>query len=77
MSGARNSFQLFSIGSTVQGSPTLVTPATFQSLDAREVQEIERWLKQEPAIMGEPSSSPPIRTRPGKIGKNAARPPTS
>jgi alkylated DNA nucleotide flippase Atl1 len=54
MSGARNSFQLFSIGSTVQGSPTLVTPATFQSLDAREVQEIERWLKQEPAIMGEP-----------------------
>jgi alkylated DNA nucleotide flippase Atl1 len=54
MSGARNSFQLFSIGPTVHGSPALVQPATFQSLNAREVQEIERWLKQEPTVMGEP-----------------------
>jgi alkylated DNA nucleotide flippase Atl1 len=54
VSGARNSFQLFSIGSTIAGSPALVRPATFSSLHAREVQEIERWLKEEPAVMGEP-----------------------
>lgn len=54
MSGARNSFQLFSLGSSVKGSPTLVKPVTFQALNAREVQEIERWLKHEPAVMGEP-----------------------
>jgi alkylated DNA nucleotide flippase Atl1 len=30
-----------------------VPAATFQSLNAREVQEIERWLKEEPRIMGE------------------------
>jgi alkylated DNA nucleotide flippase Atl1 len=53
MSGARNSFQLFSIGPTVAGSPTLIDPASFQALQAREVQEIERWLKQEPGVMGE------------------------
>lgn len=54
MTGARNSFQLFSLGSSIQGSPTLVRPVTFQALDAREVQEIERWLKHEPGVMGEP-----------------------
>ncbi len=53
MSGARNSFQLFTVGPTVQGSPKLIDPATFQSLKAREVQEIERWLKQQPGLMGE------------------------
>lgn len=53
MSGARNSFQLFSIGSTVQGSPTLIDPASFQRLQAKEVQDIERWLKQAPGVMGE------------------------
>jgi alkylated DNA nucleotide flippase Atl1 len=53
VSGARNSFQLFTVGPTVQGSPKLIDPATFQSLKAREVQEIERWLKQQPSLMGE------------------------
>lgn len=54
MSGARNSFQLFSIGTTVSGEPTLIAPETFQALQAREVQELERWLKAEPEVMGEP-----------------------
>lgn len=54
MSGARNSFQLFSVGADVSGSPALIDPATFQALGAREVQEIERWLKENPEVMGEP-----------------------
>lgn len=54
MSGARNSFQLFSVGPDVTGSPSLLDPATFQALGAREVQEIERWLKENPEVMGEP-----------------------
>jgi alkylated DNA nucleotide flippase Atl1 len=54
MSGARNSFQLFSIGQDLSGAPTLIDPATFQALGAREVQEVERWLKANPRVMGEP-----------------------
>lgn len=54
MSGARISFQLFSIGAQVSGSPTLIAPETFQGLGAREVQELERWLKTKPEVMGEP-----------------------
>ena len=54
MPGARDSFQLFSLGSSVSGSPTRVEPVTFQALNAREVQEIERWLKHEPGVMAEP-----------------------
>jgi alkylated DNA nucleotide flippase Atl1 len=53
VSGARNSFQLFSIGSSVEGSPTLIDPASFLALRAKEVQDIERWLKQAPTVMGE------------------------
>jgi alkylated DNA nucleotide flippase Atl1 len=44
---------LFSLGATVKGAPTLVAPASFQALDAKEVQDIERWLKQEPGLLGE------------------------
>lgn len=54
MSGPRNSFQLFSIGQDLTGDPSLIDPATFQALGAREVQEIERWLKATPEVMGEP-----------------------
>ncbi|MTD47289.1 hypothetical protein GKE82_24090 [Conexibacter sp. W3-3-2] len=53
VSGARNSLQLFTVGADVSGEPTLITPASFQSLGAREVQELERWLKARPEVMGE------------------------
>src|SRR4051794_16937540 len=54
MAGARSTFQLFTVGSSVAGSPQLIDPASFQALNAREVQEVERWLKQQPAVLGEP-----------------------
>jgi len=53
VAGARNSFQLFSIGQTVKGSPQLIAPATFQALAAKEVQDVERWLKEQPGVLGE------------------------
>lgn len=53
MTGPLRSVQLFSVGQEVTGSPELIQPASFEELGARELQDIERWLKQDPGLMGE------------------------
>ena len=50
---ARKTFRLFSLGATLEGEPKLLTPASFYDIAAKEVQDLERWLKQEPEVMGE------------------------
>lgn len=53
MAGPRNSVQLFSLGSSVAGSPIKIAASSFVDLEAREVQDIERWLKTNPRVLGE------------------------
>jgi alkylated DNA nucleotide flippase Atl1 len=53
MAGPRHSVQLFGLGQSIAGTPTPIPPASFQTLDAKEVQDIERWLKANPALLGE------------------------
>jgi alkylated DNA nucleotide flippase Atl1 len=49
----RRSVLLFSLGSEIAGSPSLVSPATYQAMGAKEVQDIERWIKAEPNMLGD------------------------
>lgn len=49
----RQNHHLFTLGSSIAGSPTAVVPATFQGLGVLELRDIERWVKQTPALMGE------------------------
>jgi alkylated DNA nucleotide flippase Atl1 len=47
------SVRLFSLGSSVEGEPSFIDPATFKALGAEELRDIERWIKCEPEILGE------------------------
>ena len=49
----RSSVHLFTLGGEVTGQPTLLSPATFVGLGAKEVQDLERWIKREPQVLGE------------------------
>lgn len=53
MSGASANFQLFSLGTGLTGTPHPVPPASFKAMGALEVQDIERWLKARPEVLGE------------------------
>jgi alkylated DNA nucleotide flippase Atl1 len=49
----KQSVLLFSLGSTKEGSPKAVSPASYQKMGAMEVQDIERWIKEEPNLLGD------------------------
>lgn len=49
----RTSFELFRLGTSIKGNPKQLKRATFASLKARELDDIERWVKAEPSILGE------------------------
>ncbi len=49
----RNSVSLFDLGTSIEGSPVALPPASYVKLGAKEVQDLERWLKAEPRVMGE------------------------
>jgi alkylated DNA nucleotide flippase Atl1 len=53
MSNEQRSLRLFSLGATVDGEPKLIAPASFKSLGAAELKDIERWIKREPGLLGE------------------------
>lgn len=52
MSGKR-SFNLFSLGRSMEGTPSPLVPTTFQEWRASELQDLERWLKAQPDVLGE------------------------
>lgn len=49
----RKSFELFSLDGGVQGIPTRLDPASFVALGALELQDIERWIRARPLLVGE------------------------
>jgi alkylated DNA nucleotide flippase Atl1 len=49
----RTSFELFSLAGGVKGTPELLDPASFVALGALELQDIERWIRERPEIVGE------------------------
>jgi alkylated DNA nucleotide flippase Atl1 len=49
----RRSFELFTLGPSVDGTPVPVSAATYQALGALEVQHVERWIRQCPDLVGE------------------------
>jgi alkylated DNA nucleotide flippase Atl1 len=49
----RASFELFSLTGGVKGIPNRLDPASFVALGALELQDIERWIRQRPEIVGE------------------------
>src|SRR3954451_4759837 len=53
MASSRTSFELFSLSGGVQGTPARLEPATFSALGALELQDIERWIRERPLIVGE------------------------
>lgn len=50
---AEQSVRLFSLGSSIDGEPSFIEPGDLKALGAKEVQDIERWIKREPEILGE------------------------
>ncbi len=50
---AEQSVRLFSLGSSVDGEPRFIQPASFKALGAQELKDLERWIKREPEILGE------------------------
>lgn len=53
MSVSRASFELFSLDGGVKGTPTRLDQASFVALGALELQDIERWIRDRPEIIGE------------------------
>jgi alkylated DNA nucleotide flippase Atl1 len=49
----RKSVLLFSLGQEIKGSPKPVSPGSYQKMGATEVQDIERWIKEEPTLLGD------------------------
>lgn len=47
------SFRLFSVGSSILGTPTPVNAGTFKALGALELRDIERWVRAQPDLLGE------------------------
>jgi len=50
---AEQSVRLFSLGSSIDGEPSFIEPASFKALEAQELKDIERWIKREPDVLGE------------------------
>jgi alkylated DNA nucleotide flippase Atl1 len=53
MPTSRTSFELFSLHGGVQGTPARLDPASFSALGALELQDIERWIREQPLVVGE------------------------
>jgi alkylated DNA nucleotide flippase Atl1 len=53
MAPNNRSVRLFTLGSSITGNPSLIEPALFSVLGAKELQDIERWIKKTPELLGE------------------------
>ncbi len=53
MGVTRNSFELFSLTDGVSDTPHQLSPASFASVGALELQDIERWIRERPLLLGE------------------------
>jgi hypothetical protein len=49
----RNSFELFAMSDGVSGRPHRLDPASFAGVGALELQNIERWIRERPLVLGE------------------------
>jgi alkylated DNA nucleotide flippase Atl1 len=49
----RRSVLLFSLGSEIAGTPKPISPGSYQEMGALELQDIERWIKEEPTMLGD------------------------
>lgn len=53
MDANRSSFELFSLPGGVAGAPEQLSPASFVAMGALELQDIERWIRERPLLLGE------------------------
>ena len=53
MAPHRTSFELFGLGAAISGTPARLAPASFSAIGALEVQDIERWIRDCPLVVGE------------------------
>jgi len=53
MPAQRASFELFALSGGLQGAPAPLPSASFSALGALELQDIERWIRAEPTVVGE------------------------
>jgi alkylated DNA nucleotide flippase Atl1 len=53
MTGARDSLRVFTLGDSIKGSPKAIEPSSFYGLGALEVQDVERWIRAQPSLLGE------------------------
>lgn len=53
MAANRSSFELFKLSDGVVGTPDRLEPARFSALGALELQDIERWIRERPLLVGE------------------------
>lgn len=53
MAANRRSFELFSLSGGIKGSPSKLDPASFVALGALELDDIERWIREDPTLVGE------------------------
>lgn len=53
MTPARTSLELFSVPGGIAGTPNRLAAASFSSLGALELQDIERWIRDRPLLVGE------------------------
>jgi alkylated DNA nucleotide flippase Atl1 len=49
----RANFELFRVSDGVAGTPVRLAPASFAAIGALELQDIERWIRDEPTLVGE------------------------
>jgi hypothetical protein len=64
----RNSFELFSSSNGVAGTPHRLDPASFTGMGALELQDIERWIRERPLLLGEDLKIITHQDRKGKVG---------
>jgi alkylated DNA nucleotide flippase Atl1 len=53
MEASRNSFELFIVSDGASGEPRRLDPVTFSGIGALELQDIERWIRERPLVLGE------------------------
>jgi alkylated DNA nucleotide flippase Atl1 len=53
MGANRTSFELFSLSDGLAGTPHRLDPASFTGMGALELQDIERWIRERPLLLGE------------------------
>jgi alkylated DNA nucleotide flippase Atl1 len=53
MASNRTSFELFAVDGGITGVPERLAPASFAGVGAMELQDIERWIRERPLLVGE------------------------